>query len=150
MVFAFESLIAAKNYVRVPFVSYFYRIRDDSLSHEAIDGSRFMDNLCGVIKSTDDFMRGRKFFVENPQYKYLFTDFFVRERLEVFSQSFLAGKYTAGEVYDFLYKKIFSNKAQENVALLSYLFVAANIFTLNLKQQAEEIAALKNNLEVTN
>ena len=125
MAFTFMCLVAAKNYVRVPFVSYFYRMREDSLSHEAINGLNFMNNLCGVVKSADDFMRGRKFFVENPQYRYLFMDFFVKERLEIFSQKLLASNYNVGEVYDFFYKNIFSKNAQDNAAFTTYLFVAA-------------------------
>ena len=66
-VFSFECLVAARNYVRVPFVNYYYRLRDDSLSHEAGNGIRFMDNVIGVVKSADDFMSGRKFFEDNPQ-----------------------------------------------------------------------------------
>lgn len=155
-VFTFASLVSAKNYVRVPFVSYYYRIRKNSLSHEVIDGLQFMKNLLGAVKGANDFMSGRKFFVDNPQYKYLFTDSFVQERLEIFSQNFLTDNYGIGEVYDFLCQKVFSQKPQDNVALTSYLFLATNIFKLYTTQQAAEIAelkrqlaALKNNLEVS-
>ena len=134
-VFTFECLVAAKNYVRVPFVSYYYRLREDSLSHAPIDGKRFMDEVIGVVKSTNDFMSGRKFFFDNPQYKYMLTDFFMQERLNVFAKIFIEpGKYSAGELYEFLYRGVFSQRPQDIAALTSYLFLATNIFKLYAKQ----------------
>ena len=134
-VFTFECLVAAKNYVRVPFVSYYYRLREDSISHEAVDIKRFTDEVIGVVKSTNDFMSGRKFFFDNPQYKYMLTDFFMQERLNVFAKIFIEpGKYSAGELYEFLYRKIFSQRPQDIAALTSYLFLATNIFKLYAKK----------------
>ena len=133
-VFVFECLIAAKNYVRVPFVSYYYRLRKDSLSHEAVDSVRFMNNIIGVVKSTDDFMSGRKFFIDNPQYKYMLVDFFMQERLDIFTRdSILKGRHNIGEVYNFLCKKIFSQRPQDTVALTAYLFVTTNVLKLYTK-----------------
>lgn len=136
-VFSFECLVAAKNYVRVPFVNYYYRLRDDSLSHEAGNGIRFMDNLIGVVKSADDFMSGRKFFEDNPQYKFMVTDFFMQERIKVFSKFFTDGEHDIGKIYNFLNKAVFSRRTQDTAALTSYLFVAANI----LKIYTEELEA---------
>ncbi|MBQ4404401.1 MAG: glycosyltransferase [Selenomonadaceae bacterium] len=130
-VFAFECLVAAKNYVRVPFVGYCYRVRDDSSSHKAGDGSDFMEILIKVVKSLDDFMNGKKFFIDNPQYKHMLTDFFMQERLKIFAESFLGGNYTIGEIYNFLYKEVFSRNPQDNVALTAYLFIAASLSKLN-------------------
>ncbi len=155
-VFAFECIVAAKNYVRAPFVSYYYRVREDSMAHKAISIPEFMENLVKVVKSMDDFMKGRKFFIDNPEYKYMLADFFLQERLDVFSKNFISGSYTIGDIYDFLYKKIFSHRPQDNIALTTYLFVAANILILHTKQQATELdelkrqlAVLKSNLEVS-
>ena len=145
-VFTFECLVAAQNYVRVPFVSYYYRIREDSLSHEAVDGALFMHNLIGVVKSTDDFMSGRKFFRDNPKYKYILTDFFMQDRLNVFSQKFLSADYGIGEVYDFFSGRLFSSRPQDLAALTSYLFITASVFKLYTAQQAAEIAELKRQL----
>ena len=147
-VFAFECLIVAKNYVRVPFMSYCYRVREDSFSHKAFDGVRFIQDIIGVVRSTNDFMSGRKFFVDNPQYKYMLTDFFLQDRLNLFSQKFIGDDYNIGVVYD-LCKEIFSKIPQDNVALTAYLFIAMNIFKLYTTQQAAEIDKLKKKLEVS-
>ena len=148
-VFMFKCVVAAKNYVRVPFVSYYYRIRENSASHRIVDSVQFVSDVVGVVASVDDFMRGRKFFADNPQYTYAVIDFFVQERLKVFSNDiFLKRNHTSAEVYDVLCKYVFSQNPQDNVALTSYLFITANIFRLYMNQQAAEIAELKRQLKV--
>ena len=147
-VFTFKCIVAAKNYVRVPFADYYYRIRKDSASHRKLDAVSFMSDVVVTVTSLDSFMRGRKFFTDDPQLMYLVLDFFVQNRLDVFSNKiFLANDYSPGEVYDVLYKKIFSVKPKDNVALTSYLFVTTNILRLYLNQQAAEINELKNLLK---
>lgn len=133
-VFAFKCLTVAKNYVRVPFVSYYYRIRKNSLSHEVADGVEMSIAAIEVVKSLDNFMGGRKFFRDNPQYRYAMLDFFVQDRLEIIAENFfVASNLSPAEVFNFFREKIFSLKPEENVALTSYLFVAANIFKLYTK-----------------
>lgn len=146
-VFAFKCLVAAKNYVRVPFASYYYRIREDSLSHKASCAvPQFMEDTMNVVKSTDDFMLGKKFFADNPEYRYMLIDFFMQIQLESFAKSiFLSGNNSLGELYDFLYKEIFSRTTQEHAAFTSYLFIAMNVFKLYTIQQANELAKFKAN-----
>ena len=132
-IFTFECLVAAKNYIRVPFINYYYRLRNDSLSHEGADGMRFMDGVIGVVKSLDDFMNGRKFFEDNPQYKFMPIDFFVQERLSSFQNFF--SKYDAGELYNFLRKGVFARRPQQDIAALTdYLFVAVNVLKIYTEQ----------------
>ena len=130
-VFAFKCLTVAKNYVRVPFVSYYYRLRKNSLSHENIDGVEISVIAIEVVKALDNFMGSQKFFRNNPQYRYAILDFFIQERLEVIAKNlFVASELSPAEVFDFFREKIFSLKPEENIALTSYLFVAANILKL--------------------
>ena len=117
-VFAFACLVIAKNYVRVPFVSYNYRAHEDSISRRDEGLVKFFDNVIAVVKSLDDFMSGRKFFVDN----------FAQE-------TFINQGYDPGEVYDFFCTHVFSRRPQDNVALTAYLFVAANIFKLDSTRQ---------------
>ena len=145
MAFAFMCLVTAKNYVRVPFVSYRYRIREDSLSHQGRSAIDSTLTAMSIVKILDDFMGGKKFFRANPRYRYVMLDFFLQERLEIIAKKFfIYGNSSPDEVFNFLRDKIFSSNPQDNVALTSYLFVTASIFRLYLNQQAEEIAALKN------
>ena len=151
MAFAFMCIVAAKNYVRVPFMSYLYRLRNDSLSHRARPPVDSVLTALKIVSTLDKFMSGRKFFREQPQYRYDILDFFLQERLNVIAQKFfVAGNSSPQDVFNFLRDKIFSANPQENVALTSYLFVAASILKLYTNQQAAEIAALKNKLEAKN
>ena len=158
MAFTFECLVCAKNYVRVPFVSYFYRIRDDSLSHRGRPATDSTLTAIKIVSALDNFMSNRKFFRTNPQYRYALLDFFLQERLEVIAKKFFVyGDNSPDEVFNFLHDKIFTANPQDNVALTSYLFVTASILKLFSTQQEAEIdklnrqlAALKNSLEVEN
>lgn len=146
-VFAFECLVAAKNYVRVLFVSYHYRVRGDSLSHEPCDAVRISVTMIKIFAVLDEFMDGRKFFVDNPQYRYELLDFFIQERLKIISESFfVASDLSPAEVFEFFRKEIFSADPKKNVALTSYLFVAANIFKLYTARQA----SASDTMEVSN
>ncbi|MBQ6297084.1 MAG: glycosyltransferase [Selenomonadaceae bacterium] len=158
MALTFECLVAAKNYVRVPFVSYMYRIRDDSLSHQGrapIDSCR---TAIKIVSALDNFMSGKKFFRANPRYRYSILDFFLQERLEVIAKKFFVyDDSSPDEVFNIFRDKVFSVNPQENIALTSYLFVTASVLKLFSTQQEAEIAklnhqlsALKKNLEVEN
>lgn len=126
-VFVLRCLIAARSYVRVPFVSYCYRLREDSLSHEVQDALSFSEEAIKTFRILDDFMNGEKFFRDNPQYKYPLLDFFMDGRLEVIAEGFFAkNNLEPADVFEFFREKIFSLNPQDNVALTAYLFVALN------------------------
>lgn len=154
--FTFMCVVAAKNYVRVPFASYNYRIRNNSLSHKARSAIDSSNTAIKIVSTLDNFMSGRKFFRDNPQYKYEILDFFLQGRLKVIAKKIFAyNNLSPAEVFNFFRDKIFSANPQENVALTSYLFITASILKLSSSQQAAEIdrlnrqiAALKNKLEV--
>ncbi len=142
MIFAFMCVATAKIYVRVPFVSYYYRIRKNSLSHESRDALEMSKTMLEVVSALNNFMDGQKFFRENFQYRYALLDFFIQERLEVIAKNFfVASDLEPAEVFEFFRKNIFS--ANDNAALTAYLFVAAGLFKLYTNQQAEEIKSLK-------
>ena len=123
-IFVFMCVVAAKNYVRVPFVNCYYRVRENSLSHAARDAVEMSQTMIAVVNALDNFMNGKKFFRENSQCRYALLDFFIQERLEVIAKNFFV---TSGlqpaEIFDFFREKIFSAKSNENAALTAYLFV---------------------------
>ena len=125
--FAFECLVTAANYVRVPFVSYCYRLRGDSQSHKTTDFAEATDATIGVFNYADSFMRTQKFFVDNPQYRYAVLDFFMRERFDTFAKFFADNADDLGAIHNFLCKEVFAKEPAQNVALTAYLFLAANL-----------------------
>ena len=147
MIFSFLCVISAKNYLRVPDNFYHYRIRSNSLSRKSIDGIEIAKNLIEAVKVLDKFMSARKFFIDNPKYRYAVLDFFVPNQLEKVAHNLMVfNNFTAAEVYAFFAKEIFSVKPNENVALTSYLFTTAGLFKLLLTYQENQIAELESKL----
>ncbi|MCR5833109.1 MAG: glycosyltransferase [Selenomonadaceae bacterium] len=140
--FIMQCLVFAKNYVRVPYVGYYYRVREGSLSHGGLSEYAPFQNLVLIMKAIDDFMNRTKFFIDNPRYKYSIIDFFMKGRMDSFEESFIAEDYNLGEVYN-SFRALFSRTPQENLSLTTYLFIAANLFNIRIKQQAKEIEELK-------
>ena len=148
MIFAFKCVATAKIYVRVPFVSYYYRIRKESLSHKAREVYSVLKTAFDVFNTLDSFMDTQEFFRENPEYKYKMLDFFMQDRLDGISENLLVtNDLTPEKLFKFLKTNIFNVNPEEYVAVMAYLFVNANMFKLYTKQQAEEIAALKLQVE---
>ena len=148
-IFIFSCLVSAKNYVRVPFVSYYYRFREDSMSRNAGNIIEISKRAFVVCSALDKVMESKTFFRDNPQYRYAVLDFFIKDRLSVTSKYLFADNASPAAVFDFFYKNIFSFNPQDNVALTAYLFVMVNALTLYSKQQATEIKLLKKKLEVS-
>lgn len=156
-VFTLKYLVVAKNFVRVPFVNYFYRSRENSPSHRAYDVLEIVQDMIDIFRTLDEFMSGNKFFRDNPQHKYEILNFFIGGQLDLTVKGFFnQNDVPTAAIYNYLREKIFSLNPQDNVALTSYLFIAVNILRLQTSRQASEIndlkrqlAALKNNLEVT-
>ena len=123
-IFVFMCIVAAKNYVRVPFVNCYYRVRKNSLSHEALDSIEMSKTMIAVVSELDKFMNGKKFFHENFQCRYAVLDFFIQLRLEVIAKGlFVISDIDPAMVFNFFRAKIFSANANDNAALTSYLFV---------------------------
>lgn len=146
-IFVLKCLVAAQNYVRVPYVNYFYRLREDSMSHKVYNAVELSKDLMEIFCLLNEFMNDNKFFRENPQYKYPLLDFFIEGQLELISEGlFIRSNLDPADVFNFFREKIFTANPEDNVALTAYLFVATNIFKLYTKQQAMEIDKLKRKL----
>lgn len=131
MIFTFQCVICAKNYLRIPDNFYHYRIRNNSLSHKNIDGIEISKNLIEGVKVLDKFMASKKFFVDNPKFKYAILDFFIPQQLKkIANHLMITSNFSAAEVYDFFAREIFSVKPNENIALTSYLFTTAGLYKL--------------------
>ena len=143
-IFSFMCIVCAKNYVRVPFVSYNYRIRKGSLSHRVSNPFHIiLEQIEGVAK-LDSFMADKKFFIENPKYRYAMLDFFVQFFLNDIAENFFfRSKLDPGEAYELLFKEVFTRNPEKNIPFTSYLFVLTTIYKLAINRQAGEIAQLK-------
>ena len=144
MIFSFMCLVTAKNYVRVPFVSYYYRLRDNSLSHGVRDVIAISKMSIEIFRALDDFMDTQEFFNENYLYRYGVLNFFMQDRFGVLAKGFFVNSdFDPSILFKFLREKFFADDPGKYVALTAYLFVNANLFKVYTQQQAEEIGALK-------
>lgn len=146
--FTFQCVICAKNYVRVPFVNYHYRIREGSLSHNSPLSGQHIRNFIDALDSIDNFMNKQEIFNRNAQYKYSVLDFLVQLYLDATSNNlFIDSNLGLTEIYNFLYREVFSINSSKGAAFNSQIFILMNLYRILVNQQAAEIANLKNLLQ---
>lgn len=148
LVFTFICTLRAKNYVRVPNVIYFYRIRSDSLSHKGRNAYEMTSNLIGSMKAMDKVMEKTEFLIKNPDYRYLFIDWYVQGRLRTICKGvYDCDKLTPAQINDIFRKKFFSTNIQDQVALYSYFFARSTLNKRLIEAKNKEIAELKKQIE---
>ena len=147
LVFAYMCLISAKNYVRVPFISYHYRVRQDSLSHKVRNVVEVIHNMVKAISALDDFMVRRQFFIDNPQFRFAMINFFASWRIDyTVKLNFTDSGLSLPEVYALYYYEVFSKNPSDNAALTTWLFTAVNIYKMHTQNLENQIAELQNQL----
>lgn len=145
MIFTICELCCAKRYVVVPNVVYFYRQREDSLIHKNVTAQKHLNLWITMIKNgiryLDKFLSDNEFFLRRPDLKYILFDMFVNEMT-----NHLLGIYARvpAPALDELLRKEFADG--DNVALMSFIFSAMNIYRLQIMQSQQRIAALENEL----
>ena len=145
LVFAFTCLMRAKNYVRVPNVIYHYRIRSDSLSHKGRDAFEMTSNLIGSMKAMDKVMEKTDFIVKNPNYRYMFVDWYVQGRLRTICDGiYNYDKLQPFQVMDIYRDKFLSVNTNDQIALYSYFFTQTTFNKIQMQAKDKTIANLKN------
>ena len=123
MIFCFKCLALAKNYIRIPQVTYIYRDREGGLMRSKCNAESQMDKWLKVIVEgvniLNEFMDKHKFFNECLDMRYLVIDFFMKQHLE-FLQN-LTGSLKPHEIEYLVYRFLKSNSVKVE-ALLAYLF----------------------------
>ena len=147
LVFAFTCLMRAQNYVRVPNVIYNYRIRSDSLSHKGRDAFEMTSNLIGSMKAMDKVMDKTDFIVKNPQFRYMFVDWYVQGRLRTICDGiYNFDKLQPFQVMDIYRQKFLSVNTNDQIALYSYFFTMTTFNKLQMQAKDKVIADLKNQI----
>ena len=144
LVFAFTCLLRAKNYVRVPIVNYFYRIRKDSLSHRGRDAFEMTSNLIGSLRAMDLAMAKTPSIANNAEIQYKFIDWYVQGRLKTICDGvYRADKWFPFQINKIFREKFFSKNIADQSALYSYFFTIATYNKELLKLKDAEIKKLK-------
>ncbi len=158
MVFAFQCIILAKNYVRVPNIFYYYRLRNDSLSHIPKTPATIMKTLVNVVNCLDKFMERVDFFKKNPYYRFMLLDWHIQERMTVLFNAM----YVRDKVEPYFVKQLFTDEMaaefpKDVMPFVSYLFTVAGYQGCYIRQMVNEkkqlnqkISDLENQLAQSN
>lgn len=140
VMFMFYCVCLSKKFVRVPNIFNIYRYRKDSFSNDRTSTNKIIHNWVSVMingtKYLDKFMSEEKFFIDNPNYKYMVLDYFVQKHL-----SYTASVYAQVPAYEFYdeVKKEFAKNPNENVTLITHLYNVAEMYRLQLIQLQQRI-----------
>lgn len=126
LVFVFMCVVHAKNYVRIPNIFYYYRVREDSLSHIPKDPFDIVDTLMKVMNFFDDFMGKIEFFKKNPAYRFMLLDWHIQGRMNIIC----AALYDQGKLQPYYVDRLFFRKfaekiPKEQISFASYFFTIA-------------------------
>ena len=148
MIFSFQCLCLAKNYVRVPSIVYFYRIRENSIAHLRPDKEIYIPKQLKIItdgsKYLNDFMKNFKVFDEYPEFRQNVLDIFIREHFRHLRQIYASTP--VYEINKILYKE-FLTAANVDASLISYFFSEANLFRVLFDQAQQHIAELQEEVQ---
>ncbi|MBQ7477239.1 MAG: glycosyltransferase family 2 protein [Selenomonadaceae bacterium] len=148
LVFAFTCLLRAEKYVRVPNANYFYRIRNDSLSHKGRDAFEMTSNLIGSMKALDRAMEKTPSIAGNAKIRYKFIDWYVQARLKTICDGvYRADKWYPYQINEIFREKFFSKNISDQSVLYSYFFTIATFNKELLKLKDAEIKNLKDQVK---
>ncbi len=134
-------MYVAEKYVRVPYVINYYRVRNDSISHEKLNADKYLrkyvKSLIAGFEYMEDFFKGRKFFQEHSDMKCLVLETCFRELQNYFLQAYTE---IPNHELDALLREEFADC--QNTALMVYTFNAANFQRLQLFQAQQAKARI--------
>ena len=147
MIFCFKCLCLAKNYVRVPNVVYFYRIRQGSIAHHDRQMEDHIQRQVKIIidgsKCLNDFMKEFEIFDLQPEFRQNVLDIFIREHFRHLRHIY--ANTPVHEINEILYKE-FLTSSNVDASLISYFFSEANLFRVLFEQAQHQIAQLQEEL----
>lgn len=135
-------ICSAKNFVRVPNVVNYYRIRENSISTEKMDIARLFIKWLRALKIgtayIDKFLDGQKFFSNRKDLKYIIFDRILQDMSNYWNDFYAQ---IPAPAFDELLRKEFSDG--DNTALTTFIFSTMNIYRLQLIQAHQRIAVLE-------
>lgn len=142
VLFTLCEICAAKKYVVVPSVIYYYRWREGSVVHSQTEVSKRLSRQLNALKDgvhyLDNFLSHNKFFLQRTNLKYLLFDIFVQDILKYLNEIYAQ---IPAPALDELVRKEFSDG--DNLALMSFIFNALNVQILQLSAAQRRIAELE-------
>ncbi len=144
----FFCLCLAKKILRVPNITYIYRSRAASISHDNADLEKYfhkwLTDLTSGFNEFNKIMSRFKFFGEHPDYRYAVFDWFFNRVLHdanLFSAAY--AKVHPAAINPLVEKEF----CGEDAAFAAYLFNTVNIQRLQIMRLTQENDALKKSLQ---
>lgn len=146
-VFTCCLICSGARYVRVPNVTYIYRIHNASSQHSATTIKNLVHkwtvSLIRGFQYLDKFLSEREFFRQHPDIRYMALDCVVREftghLLGIYSQ------FPAYQLDDLIRAEI--EQIGSTPALASFIFNRMNLFDLNFTRQNQANAKLRQQIQ---
>lgn len=148
MIFCFKCLCLAKNYVRIPNIVYFYRIRQGSIAHHNRQLENHMHRQIKIIidgvRYLKDFMKDFDLLEQNSELRQNVLDIFIREHF-----NHLRNIYAETPIHEInkVVLKEFQNVSSIDPELVSYFFNMANFFRTLYIQSQQQISSLQEQLK---
>ena len=146
--FCFFCLCLAKTYVRIPNVFYIWDTREDSVSRRFGSLETYLKKYVAFfVECTDilnSFMDGLELFNQQPQYRYMVLDFFIRDH-----HCYITKLYKDHKSFQIepLLRAELQKTTAERAHLTRQLFHLVNIYRLQIDQFKRVISALQKQLE---
>lgn len=144
MIFTFETVCLAKNYVRIPNAVYIYRQTRQSATRGTLDVDkklkRYVTILVEGTRELERFMSEIKFFNEHPEYRYAVLNFFVQSNVTWEAPLYLKAPPSK---LDALLRSKFLKELDGTPALTAQLFDIANLYRLQIERLKQQLATLK-------
>ena len=138
IIFTICELCCAQNYLVVPNIFYYYRVREDSRTKEKLDVSQTIHRYTSVLKQginyLDEFLNRRELFANRSDLKYTLFDIF--SLLMLYHLNEIYHDIPAHELDELLRKEF-----DDSAALKAYFFNKMNLYRLQLNPPQESITA---------
>ena len=131
---------AAKKYVRIPNITYLYRIHNESAIHrqENLDTriKKWFNSLTKGFCYLDKFLSRQKFFNDNLEARYLVLDALVKEFVGIYIMPLYA-QIPTWQMDALIRKEL--ECVENKTALMAFLFSRMNVFNVNMNRQGATI-----------
>ena len=148
MIFSFKCICCAKKYVRIPNAIYIYRQNPYSMTRNKITVEyqlhRYLTVLLKGTSALFQFTDEHRFFSENPKYKSMIINFFIRTNIGWECGVFIKAPSVQG--LDKHIFKEFSDDLYDSSILATYLFSILNTYHIELVSSQKQIIALQEQL----
>ena len=149
--FSFYCVCLAEKIVRIPNIVNIYRVRSDSLANDQVTIqldkylNKWLTDIIEFVRNIEQFMSKIDFFNQNPEYKYMPVNRFLKEEM-IFYMTSVYSKFSPHQI-DSILRKEFSAKPDENSALMTYFFSLTNVYRLNLVSLQQQNMKLQQQID---